>query len=324
MSRTARAPRELPDDALGQRARRFLTELGASRGASEHTLRAYLGDLIEFCAYCTSAEITQPAHVTPRTLRGFLFALDDRGLARSSSQRKLSAARSFLKWLVERGELEAHPGRALRSGKTARRLPGALSPSEFERLLEGCDNTQPLGRRDRALIEFLYSAGSRAAEAAALERDELDLERGIARVRGKGRKERLVAVGSKARDALAEYLADPKRPAPRVKDFRAVFLNARGGRLSTRAIGLIVARAARDSGLGRRVHPHMLRHSFATHMLDAGADLKSVQELLGHAHLTTTQIYTHVSIERLRSVYEQTHPHAGPGKSPRARKRGVR
>lgn len=319
MSRTARVPRELPDNALGILARRFLTELAATRGASEHTLRAYRGDLIEFCAHCASVELFEPAQITPRTLRGFLFALDDRGLSRTSSQRKLSAARSFLKWLVERGQLEAHPGRSLRSGKTARRLPGALSPSEFEQLIAGCDTTQPLGRRDRALIEFLYSAGSRAAEAAALERDELDLARGVARVRGKGRKERLVAVGSKAREALAAYLDDAKRPTPGAKDARAVFLNARGGRLSTRAIGLIVARASRDSGLGRRVHPHMLRHSFATHMLDAGADLKSVQELLGHAHLTTTQIYTHVSIERLRSVYEQTHPHAGPAKSKRAR-----
>jgi len=128
---------------------------------------------------------------------------------------------------------------------------------------------------------------------------------------GKGRKDRLVAIGSKAREALEDYLSDPKRPKPVGKHAGAVFLNARGGRLTTRAIGLIVARCARDSGLGRRVHPHMLRHSFATHMLDAGADLKSVQELLGHAHLTTTQIYTHVSIERLRKVYEQSHPRAG-------------
>lgn len=308
MTRTRAPARALPETELGELARAYLTELAAVRGASEHTLRAYRGDLAEFCEHCAQSEIRSAKEISQRTLRAFLFALDDRGVSRSTSQRKLSAARSLLSWLVQRGEFEAHPGRALRASKTARRLPGALSPSEFERLLTGCDASTPLGRRDLALLEFIYSAGARAAEAAGLNLRELDLERGLARVSGKGRKERLVAVGSKARDALQNYLSDPKRPAPR--DAQAVFLNARGTRISTRAIGLIVARAARDSGLGRRVHPHMLRHSFATHMLDAGADLKSVQELLGHAHLTTTQIYTHVSIERLRDVYTRSHPHA--------------
>ncbi len=308
MTRTRAAARSVPDTELGRKAQAFLTELAAVRGASEHTLRAYRGDLAEFCEHCAQSELHAPSEITQRTLRAFLFALDDRGVSRTTSQRKLSAARSFLSWLVQRGELEAHPGRALRASKTARRLPGALSPAEFERLLTGCDASTPLGRRDLALLEFLYSAGARAAEAAGLDLRQLDLERGLARVSGKGKKQRLVAVGSKAREALQHYLGDPDRPAAR--DPHAVFLNARGTRLSTRAIGLIVARAARDSGLGRRVHPHMLRHSFATHMLDAGADLKSVQELLGHAHLTTTQIYTHVSIERLRDVYTRSHPHA--------------
>jgi tyrosine recombinase XerC len=319
MSPAARATRDLPQNALGAEARRYLTELAATRGASEHTLRAYRGDLIEFCEHCAGAEISDAEAITPRTLRGFLFALDDRGLARSSSQRKLSAARSFLQWLVERSKLQTHPGRSLRQSKAPRRLPGALSHAEFEQLLTGCDLATPLGRRDLALLEFLYSAGSRAAEAAALNVDEIDLPRGVGRVRGKGRKDRLVAIGSKAREALDAYLGDPKRPKPSAKAQRAVFLNARGGRITTRAIGLIVARAAAASGLARRVHPHMLRHSFATHMLDAGADLKSVQELLGHAHLTTTQIYTHVSIERLRSVYEKSHPHAGRNRSSKRR-----
>lgn len=308
MSPRARAMRDFAADELGRLAQRFLTELAAARGASPHTLRAYRSDLLEFCAHCAEQELSTPTEITPRTLRSFLFALDDRGLSRSSSQRKLSAARSFLQWLVERAELSAHPGRGLRASKTPRRLPGALSAPECERLIESCDTTRPLGRRDRALLEFIYSAGSRAAETAALDLADLDLQRGIARVRGKGRKDRLVAVGAKAREALTTYLTDPQRPPPR--DGRAIFLNARGGRLTTRSIGLIVARAALQSGLNRRVHPHMLRHSFATHLLDAGADLKSVQELLGHAHLTTTQIYTHVSIERLREVYERSHPHA--------------
>jgi site-specific recombinase XerD len=293
---------------IAREAAEFLRELAATRGASEHTLRAYRSDLNELCAHFDALEVGTAPEVTPRMFRGFLFALDERGLARVSVQRKLSAARSFFQWLLVKRRIEVHPGRGLRSGKRPRRLPGAIETGEIERMLGACDVATPLGRRDRALIEFLYSAGTRAAETVALERADLELERGVARVRGKGRKERLVAVGSKARAALREYLDDALRPRASSKARDAVFLNARGGRLTTRALGLIVARAGRDGGVTRRVHPHILRHSFATHLLDHGADLKSVQELLGHAQLETTQIYTHVSIERLRRVYEKSHP----------------
>lgn len=294
---------------LGEHVALYLTELSAARGASEHTLRAYAKDLAEFVEHATALEITEPALVTARTLRGFLFALDERGLARSSARRKLSAVRSLFGHLLERGVIEQHPGKALRSGKVARALPGTIDASELDHLLACCDLSKPLGRRDRALLEFVYSAGTRAAEAVSLDLRDLDLASGVARVRGKGRKERLVGIGSRARAALEAYLSDPKRPAP--TDGRAVFLNARGGRLTTRALGLILDRAALHSGLPKKLHPHLLRHSFATHLLDAGADLKSVQDLLGHAHITTTQIYTHVSIERLHQVYAHSHPRSG-------------
>jgi integrase/recombinase XerC len=156
----------------------------------------------------------------------------------------------------------------------------------------------------------MYSAGTRAAETVGLDRDDLDLERGIARVRGKGKKERLAPLGSHAVGALREYLADPARPRPAPAAGRAVFLGPRGGRLGTRELGRVVEQACLRAGLTRPASPHTLRHSFATHLLDRGADLRAVQELLGHAHLVTTQIYTHVSIERLRAIYEQAHPRA--------------
>lgn len=282
----------------------------ANRGASPHTLRAYRGDLEELRRHFADAGVTAARRVSAQHFRRFLVSLDGRGLSRSSIQRKLSAARSLFQWLVRQGRVDANPGRALRQRRASRRLPGALDIGEVTRLLEALDLSKPLGRRDRALLEFMYSAGTRAAETVALDRDDLDLDGGIAKVLGKGRKERLVGVGKPARSALTGYLTDPARPRALGKCARAVFLNRRGGRLTTRALQLIVERAVRDAGLARRATPHTLRHSFATHLLDAGCDLRSVQELLGHANIATTQIYTHVSIERLRKVYESAHPRA--------------
>jgi integrase/recombinase XerC len=288
----------------------FLRELAAARGASAHTLRAYSGDLAALLAFLERAGISEARAVNARVLRAFLAELDEQGLARSSIQRRLSAVRSFFKHLVQHGHASAHPAAGLRSARTPRPLPKALALVEIERLLASADVATARGRRDRAILECLYSAGTRVAETVALDRGDLDLANGVARVRGKGKKERLAALGIHAVAALSTYLADPERPRPRPESAAAVFLNPRGGRLSTRALGRIVVRACRDAGLARPASPHSLRHSFATHLLDRGADLRAVQELLGHAHLVTTQIYTHVSIERLREVYEQAHPRA--------------
>jgi integrase/recombinase XerC len=288
---------------------RYLRELAAARGASEHTLRAYRGDLESLCRFLESAGIEDAERVTPRTLRAYLADLDGRDLARASIQRKLSAARSLFKYLLRRGTIESHPATGLRQRRSERRLPACLETSEIEALLAAPDVARHAGRRDRAILEVMYSAGTRAAETAGLERTDLDLARGVARVRGKGRKERLAALGKFAVSALKEYLSDPERPRPQARAANAVFLNLRGGRLTTRSLGRIVASSVLRAGI-RRATPHTLRHSFATHLLDRGADLKSVQELLGHAHLVTTQIYTHVSIERLRKIYEQAHPRA--------------
>lgn len=304
------ASAETPPTALERSVHGFLVELAATRGGSAHTLRAYASDLRHFCAFLAAREIDDPAEVTPRTLRAYLAELDERELAPASIQRKLSAARSWFKHLVRKGKLDTHPATGLRQRRTARRLPSALSEEEVAALLAAPDVATPSGRRDRALIEFLYSAGTRAAETVGLDRADVDLNAGVARVRGKGRKERLVALGTFAREALTEYLADPARPRARGPETGAVFVNPRGGRLTTRSLGRIIDACVRRAGIVRRCTPHTLRHSFATHLLDRGCDLRSVQELLGHAHLTTTQIYTHVSIERLRSVYERAHPRA--------------
>jgi integrase/recombinase XerC len=306
--------------SLAEHAERFLAELAASRGASPHTLRAYRADLAELTAWLVARGIEAPREVTPRALRGWLAQLDERGLARTSLQRKLSASRSFFRRLQELGQVDVHPATGLRQRRGGRKLPSALAREEVEALLAAPDASTPLGRRDRALLELLYSAGTRAAETVGLDRTDVDLARGVARVQGKGRKERLVALGSHAVSALRDYLSDPARPRPAPRAASALFLNARGGRLTTRSLGRLVEQALSRSGVHRRVTPHTLRHSFATHLLDAGCDLRSVQELLGHANLATTQIYTHVSIERLREIYERAHPRAGPLLEPAPRK----
>ncbi|MBL8863291.1 MAG: tyrosine recombinase XerC [Planctomycetes bacterium] len=297
---------------LEREAERFLVELAAARGASEHTLRAYRGDLQSFLAACGRYGVGTPREVTPRTLRAWLADLDEAGLARASIQRRLSGVRSFLKHLLARGAIDVSPAAGLRRRRAARDLPGALSVEEVEALLGSVDEATHAGRRDRALLELVYSAGTRAAETVGLDHADLDLARGVARVRGKGRKERLAALGRHAVRALSAYLADPGRPRPRdAAALQAVFLGPTGRRLTTRTLQRIVARAVARAGIHRPATPHTLRHSFATHLLDRGADLRSVQGLLGHAHLSTTQIYTHVSIERLREVYERAHPRSG-------------
>lgn len=295
---------------LPEQVDRFLRNLSATRGASEHTLKAYGGDLGELCEFLEHHGIEEPGQVKPRVLRRYLVELEDRQLAASSVQRKLSSVRSFFRFLQREGVIDQHPATGLRRRRTPRLLPGCLELSEVEELLKAPDRDTPEGRRDRAILEFMYSAGTRAAETVGLDRSRLDLERGLCRVRGKGNKERLAGVGRYAVRALRDYLQDEQRPGPQPGAGDAVFLNRRGGRLTTRSLGRIVDKYTALAGITRHATPHTLRHSFATHLLDGGADLRAVQELLGHANLVTTQIYTHVSVERLREVYERAHPRA--------------
>ncbi len=297
-------------ESIESAVERYLRELAAGHGASPHTLRAYRSDLRELTQFLGKHEIAEASAVSPRVLRAYLMELDERALARSSVQRKLSAVRSFFQALVEQGLIPAHPATGLRQGRGSRSLPGHLSTEEVGQLLQAPDASTAAGRRDRAILEVMYSAGTRAAETVGMNHADVDASRGIVLLRGKGRKQRLAPLGKYALGSLRDYLGDPQRPRPTLRAGDALFLGLKGTRLTTRSLQRIVAAALLRAGVRRQATPHTLRHCFATHLLDAGADLRTVQELLGHAHLATTQIYTHVSIENLRRIYERAHPRA--------------
>jgi len=278
---------------------RFLAKLRES--ASPHTLRAYRGDLSALLDYCRRTGVAAPRDLTHRSLRGFLAELHGKGLRKSSAARRLAAVRSFLRELVREGALATDPSRALRTPRHRRPLPANLGESDVDRLI-----AQARSPRDRAILETLYGGGLRVGELVGLDRDDLDLEAGVARVRGKGRRERLAPLGDAAVRALEAHLATRAPGA----DPRPVFRNRLGSRLTARSVHRLLLACAAAAGLPPGVKPHTLRHSFATHLLDRGADLREVQELLGHKNIATTQIYTHVSMERLKRVYDKAHPRA--------------
>ena len=284
---------------MRRRIERFLR--GLAESSSEHTLRAYRQNLGMLAEWCAERGITKPEQLTHRVLRGWLVELKGRGLSRATIARYLAAVRAFTRHLLRNGVLDSDPARALRTPSHRRKLPVHLSEDDVERLIRAA----PTGR-DRANLATLYGGGLRVGELVGLDRDDLDLRNGIARVRGKGRKERLAPLGSAAVRALRGWLDE----RPRGADPRPVFLNREGARLSDRSVRRLITSCARQAGVDPRTTPHTLRHSFATHLLDRGADLREVQELLGHRNIVTTQIYTHVSIERLKRSYEEAHPRA--------------
>ena len=288
------------DAAVGS----FLEYLGVERGSSPHTLRSYATDLTEFTRFLAEEHVGDLAGADSRLIRAYLARLHQRRLSKATIARKLAAVRSCFRFLARRGVLEVNPARQVRSPRLGRRLPSFLPKDEATQLLDAGPAAGPAGLRDRALVELLYASGLRVAECCGLDVDDLDEGRRTVRVVGKGDKERVVPVGETALEALAAYLAMRGRARG------ALFRNARGGRLTTRSALRIVKGLARRAGLGQRVTPHTLRHSFATHMLGEGADLRLIQELLGHSRLSTTQRYTHVSPEHLMRVYDATHPRA--------------
>ena len=288
------------DDAIGA----FLEYLAVERGASPHTVRSYAGDLREFSAFLRRAGDLGPSAVDMRSMRAYLASLHQRGLAKSSIGRKLASVRSCLRFLARRGVIEQNPARLVRSPRPPRRLPSFLPKDESKQLLDRAHGPSASGCRDHALLELLYATGIRVAECCGLDGTDVDRSHGTVRVVGKGDKERVVPVGEVALEAIDAYLAARGRPDG------PLFTNARGGRLTTRSAQRIVGRQARLSGTSRRVTPHTLRHTFATHMLGEGADLRLIQELLGHRRLSTTQRYTHVSPEHLMKVYDAAHPRA--------------
>lgn len=282
----------------------FLQYLAAERGASPHTLRSYAADLAELRGFLRTAKVASLAAADARTLRAYLAWLHGRGLAKSSIARKLATARSCFRFLARRGLVAANPARQVASPRLPKRLPSFLPIDESNELLDASHGATLSGRRDHAILELLYASGLRVAECCGLDLEELDRRHGTVRVLGKGGKERMVPVGDEALAAVEAYLS------LRGEAGGPLFRNVRGGRLTTRSVHNIVRRRAREAGIDRRVTPHTLRHTFATHLLGAGADLRLIQELLGHSRLSTTQRYTHVSPEHLMKVYDAAHPRA--------------
>ncbi len=287
----------------------FLHHQETARNVSPHTLRAYAGDLVELSA---SVEATGPvpaSQVDVLALRRHLSALQAKGLNVRSVARKISAIRSLFRWLAAEGRVTSDPAAALRVPKRGRSLPRFLTRAEVDRLLDSPQGSDWSTLRDRALLETLYSTGARVAEAAGLDVADLDLSEGIARLRGKGRKERIGGLGGPAVSALRAYF-DVTAAEHRRRHRDAVFLNRAGGRLSVRGIARILDRYAVRAGLPSGTSPHTLRHSFATHLLEGGANLREVQEMLGHASLASTQIYTHLTLDAMKKVYDAAHPRA--------------
>ncbi len=291
----------------------FLTHLRYERNASDHTVRGYAGDLRRFAEWARARIEGRGPHlwqaVEPADIRAYLASLHGRR-ARTTIGRALSSLRAFYRFLVREGHLDANPAASVAAPKQPRRLPGVLSVDEAFALVDAVSGEGVLALRDRAILETLYGTGVRVSELVGLDGRDVRLAAGLARIRGKGRVEREVPLTEPCVRALEAYLEARARAGRPLDPAGPVFLNARGGRLTDRSVRRIIDRWIERAALARRVHPHLLRHSFATHLLAGGADLRAIQELLGHRSLSTTQKYTHVVIERLMRVYDDAHPRA--------------
>lgn len=291
----------------------YLRYLGLEKNASAYTVKSYREDLTQALTFFRerAGASVRPDQVTTRLLRAFLAWLHDQGYARTTISRRIAAVRSWCRFLCRNATIQKNPADGLRGPKLDRKLPHFLNRVDVQRLLAAPAVESGLGLRDRAILETLYSAGLRVSELVGLELDDVDLNDGVATVRGKGRRERLALIGDAAKQAISGWLEARSGLLDGIgRRSSAVFLNKNGTRLSTRSVGRLLVKYLRRTGLDPRTTPHTLRHTFATHLLDAGADIRGVQELLGHKNLTTTQIYTHVSTQRLQESYRKSHPRA--------------
>src|SRR5277367_4609696 len=320
-------PQGLPDKPFSPLVRQFLEYLRLEKHFSDYTVKSYGADLIQFTQFLAGEIGRVPGAPAPAgdqslddrqlkcdagTIREFLAYLYGQNYTKSTTARKLATLRSFYKFLIRRGIVSANPLAAIRTPKQEKRLPKCLDLEQVQKLLEAPGDGDLLGARDKAMLEVLYSSGIRVSELVELELADIDLIEGILRVRGKGRKDRLTPIGSQAIKALQRYFelrsTDVKSQG---RCAGRVFLNKHGATLSTRSVRRKLDKYLVEAGLDPGISPHTLRHSFATHLLNNGADLKSVQELLGHQSLSTTQIYTHLSTSRMKEVYDSAHPRAG-------------
>jgi integrase/recombinase XerC len=310
MSRTAEArenSRKL-DSVVGRATADFLRHL-RERNASPHTIKAYTGDLAEFCAYAGIRDWKTIDHVV---IRGFLSRLYDKGLSKASVARSLAAVRSLYRWLAQEGMVEQNPAKLVATPKLPEKLPRVPTIEEMNSVLDGqMPDTAAFPERDRLMLELLYGCGIRNSELTGINLDDIRLSAAAILIRGKGKKERYVPFGEAAKNALVAYLPGRKKMLEEMhRNTPALLINRRGGRLTTRSVGRIIKKIAVAKGLSPDVHPHTLRHAFGTHMLEEGADLRAIQELLGHERLTTTQRYTQLSMKHVLHVYDQTHPRA--------------
>ncbi|NQT83678.1 tyrosine recombinase XerC [bacterium] len=288
----------------------FISYLKNVRNASPHTLRNYSSDITGFFDFLRGISPSyELKYVDRSTIRGYLTKLYVDRKAKATAQRKLSALKSFFRFLVREGYLGKNVLSAIRSPKGERRLPSFMDNEEVVRLIEAPDMSTLLGLRDRAILEVLYSTGIRVSELVGLNVEDVDLIGEVAKVRGKGKMQRMAPMGREAAVVLSNYLQSPRRKRG-ISPGDAVFLNRAGARLTTRSVARIVAKYVRLTALKAGISPHTLRHTFATHLLNAGADLRSIQELLGHKSLSSTVIYTHVSTEKMQEVYSKAHPRA--------------
>ncbi|MEX0756248.1 MAG: site-specific tyrosine recombinase XerD [Actinomycetota bacterium] len=301
---------------LQRQVHAYLDHLTVERGLSSHTVAAYRRDLVRYTTHCEAREVRDARSVTDADVAAFVAELsaathhDGEPYRASSVVRALSAVRAFHRWVMAEGDADRDPTGGIVRPKLPRRLPRPLSVEDVAALLEAPDPVAAAGRRDRAIIELLYGAGLRVSELVALDVDDLDLDDAGVRVFGKGGKERDLPLGGFAVDALHAYLATARPEFATARSRSALFLNVRGGRLTRQGVTNVLHAAARRAGIRRAVSPHVLRHSFATHLLEGGADVRVVQELLGHASVATTQVYTLITKEHLLEVYATSHPRA--------------